>query len=446
MFAFLSQTSDVFAQDSSTGAPPSATFRSNTYARLLRRATAPGPGGSIVTTERQLPVVQHVSYWASGVDTVFGADTASMEVTGWQSADGLGREAGETDVQTAYLTLHSPRSAPAVWASLGRQTRAGGAARFARFDGISAGVSPVSALSLRAYGGYRVLPRFDQAPGYHHLGASSDVLQSAPAMLEPLDRNKYSVVGGDVRLDVSHLHAALSIHDETDNGAVGRRNLGFDVAAQPLEKLDFGGALLLDLDSLRWSNARVFIDYFATQRWEFGGQYVRAEPALLLSRQSVLSVFSTANYQEFGLQSRYRFTEHLSLTGSAFAQDYDDSGPGARFTGEFRAATTGRKALIFFTGYTRVSTFDSGYHSARAALSKEIATELTGTLQSFVYLYDVPIRDKQTSMSHAVTLDYGLSDTWSILWGASLSNSPYAEFDAATQMRLTYALSERTAL
>lgn len=443
MSSILSQTPDVCAQDSSAKNSASSTFRSNTYARLLSRATLPGPGGSIVTTERTLPVVQYVTYWASGVDTIFGEDTASMEVTGWQAADAAGVEAAEADVQTAFLTLRSAPTAPDVWVSLGRQTKAGGAARFARFDGIAAGISPIPELSLRAYGGYRVLPRFDQQPGYHHLGASSDVLMNAPAVLEPLDRNEYSVVGGDMRFDVTHLHAALSFHDETDRGAIGRRNLGFDVAAQPTDKIDLGGALLLDLDALRWSNARLFVDYFATKSWELSGQYVRAEPALLLSRQSVLSVFSTASYQEFGLASRYRLKEHISLSGSAWAQDYDDSGPGARFTGELRAASDSRTARTIVAGYTRVATLDGGYHSVRGALSQQLARQLTGTLQSFLYLYDVPIADKKTSMSHAVTLDYGFSDAWSLLWGASLASSPYANFDAGTQMRLSYALHER---
>src|SRR5690606_9564265 len=117
-------------------------------------------------------------------------------------------------------------------------------------------------LSLRAYAGYRVLPRFDQRPGYHHLGAASDVLLTNPAVLEPLDRKKYSVVGGDVRIDAQDVRAVLSVHDETDAGSVGRRNLGLDLTAAPLDKLDLGGAVLLDLDALRWSSARAFVDYF----------------------------------------------------------------------------------------------------------------------------------------------------------------------------------------
>lgn len=445
MCSILSQTSDVCAQDSSASQPTSSTFRSNTYARLFSRAIAPGPGGSIVSTERQLPIVQYVTYWASGIDTILGDDTASMEVTGWQSADAGGLQQVEADVQTAYLTLRSPRSLPSVWASLGRQTKAGGAARFARFDGISAGVSPIPALSLRAYGGYRVLPRFDQQPGYHHLGAASDVLTSELSILEPLDRNQYSVVGGDLLLQVTRFQAALSIHDETDQGAIGRRNLGFDVAAVPLEKVEVGGALLLDLDSLRWSNARLFLDYFASRKWEISGQFVRAEPALLLSRQSVLSVFSTSSYEEYGVASRYRLTERISLSGSAWVQDYDNEGPGARLTGEIRATSELQTARTFVTGYTRVATLDGGYHSVRGALSQKLAPQLTGTLQSFLYLYDVPIADKKTSMSHTVTLDYGFSEAWSLLWGASLARSPYAHFDAGTQMRLSYALRERGA-
>lgn len=445
----LCQTQEVFAQDEGENLPTSSSFRSTTYARLFGRATTLGQGGAIVT-ENQLPVVEHVSYFASGIDTLLGRDTAQMEVTGWQSLDALGREAGEADLQTAHLTLQMPRPTRAVWLTLGRQIRAGGAARFSRFDGISAGANLHELLSFRAYAGYRVLPRFDQQPGYHHLGATSDVLITSPTVLEPLDRNEYSVVGGDVRINTENVSAAFSVHDETDAGAVGRRNLGLDINVAPFEKLDIGGAALLDLDALRWSSARAFVDYFATSRLLLSGQYLRAEPALLLSRQSVLSVFSTSNYQEFGLEGRYRFLSHVSAGASAFAQDYDDSGPGARISADLRfdkpgrGEKAGRGARTFVTGYTRVLTLDGGYHSARGALSQELAPQWTGTLQSFLYLYDVPIAGRKASTTHAITVDYEVSDSWEVLFGGSLASSPYASLDASTQVRVSYLLDGRS--
>ncbi len=434
----------ALAQEVGDNLPTESSFQVRTYARLSQRATAPGPGGSIVTQSTRLPVTQHVSYWAGGIDTHLGADTAELEVTGYQSVEAGGQELAQTDLQTALVTLRTSSRSPHVFTSLGRQTRAGGAARFARFDGIALGVRPFRDLSLSGYAGYRVLPRFDQRPGYHHLGASSDVLLSNSQLMEPLDRADYSMVGGSLDFHSRYLDAALSLHDETDAGALGRRNLGADAFARPFERMDLGASLLLDLDAFEWSTARLFVDYFATDELELSTQYLRAEPALLLSKQSVLSVFSTDGYSEFGLGGRYRLSPDVAVNGSAWVQQYDDGSSGARLNADIRATRrrgTSTRSAVF--GYARVLTWENGYHSIRGALSEDFGPRLSGTIQSFFYVYDEAISDLRTSMTHAVTVDYDFSEHWNILWGASMARSPYAYLDASTQVRLSYAIFGR---
>lgn len=435
------RTSAAFAQESEDNRPTESSFHVRTYARLSERASAPGPGGSIVTQSTQLPVTEHVSYWAGGLDTLFGADTAELEVAGYQSIDASGRELAQTDLQTALITLRSSSRPKHLWLSLGRQVRAGGAARFARFDGATLGVRPFPDLSLRAYGGYRVLPRFDQRPGYHHLGATSDVLLTNSALMEPLDRSEFTMVGGSLDFHSEPLDAALSFHDETDGGALGRRNLGIDAMVRPVSRVDLGASLLLDLDALKWSTARAFVDYFVTSDLELSAQFLRAEPALLLSKQSVLSVFSTDAYREFGLGGRYRLSPGLSMGASAWGQGYDDGTAGARLSTDVRAAE--RRGILTRSvvgGYTRVLTLDGGYHSIRGGISEDFGPRVSGTVQSFVYVYDEAIYDLRTSMTHGFTLDYDFFDGWNVLWGASIARSPYAYFDASTQLRLSYAL------
>jgi hypothetical protein len=63
---------------------------------------------------------------------------------------------------------------------------------------------------------------------------------------------------------------------------------------------------------------------------------------------------------------------------------------------------------------------------------------LSGTLEAYAYFYDEAIRGRRVSSVYAGTLTYQPSASWSALWGASLSQSPYARFDAQTQLALAY--------
>jgi hypothetical protein len=74
----------------------------------------------------------------------------------------------------------------------------------------------------------------------------------------------------------------------------------------------------------------------------------------------------------------------------------------------------------------------------RTSLSRRILRPLTGTLEAYWYLYDDPIRGRQSSEVYAGTLSHRVSDALSLLWGASVAQSPYARFDAQTVLRASY--------
>ena len=86
--------------------------------------------------------------------------------------------------------------------------------------------------------------------------------------------------------------------------------------------------------------------------------------------------------------------------------------------------------------YARVLAVDNGYHSLRTALSRRLTPVLSGTLEAYAYLYDEPIRGRTSSEVYSGTLGYELTEQMKLLWGASLAQSPYAELDAQTLVRL----------
>ena len=415
---------------------------SETHAQLFRRALLPGPNGELVTTDTAAPLRQYVSLGGYGFASPLGADSVDVEIAAWGSVElgeplYLGRYDG--DVQSANVLLRGATPlAPRL--RLGRQQVAGGAARFARFDGAHASLAVVPELTLSVYGGWTVLPRWDREPGYYLLGSAADIELEHPELHDELARSGYWLAGGRVVYADGPWSVAASLHEQRESSEIGRRNLGLDARAELTQDVDVGGDLLFELDSNRIANLNVWSDTTVFRVVDLNLEYLRTEPALLLSRQAVLSVFSTDGYHEAGGGLRWRVDEQVSLGGAGFVEAYDgEHQPGARVQGNARYATRGDFPTIASLTYTRVVAPGNGYHGVKAALSRRLLPPLTATLQLFGYFYDEPIEGYRTSSIYSTTLEYAFLERLALLWGGSLARSPYASLDASTLLRLSYA-------
>src|ERR1041385_344241 len=127
-----------------------------TRADLFRRAALPGPNGAIVGTDTLLPIRETVLVRAEDLDTPLGTDSADVEASGWALVafpEGVPMQSPDGDVQTAYVRL---RRGPASF-RLGRQLVTGGAARYARFDGLALDAALGQGFEASAYGGLTAL-------------------------------------------------------------------------------------------------------------------------------------------------------------------------------------------------------------------------------------------------------------------------------------------------
>lgn len=411
------------------------------HAQLFRRALLPGPNGSLVETQTQLPLQQFVSLAGYGFDTPLGVDSLDVELAAWgsvQAADTppLGRYDG--DVQTASVRLRPPERSLNTWLRLGRQQVAGGAARFSSFDGAHASLEVLPALTLGAYAGWTVLPRWARQRGYYHLGALPDSLVRDAEFSEDAERAGHWLAGGRILFAHRWLKAGASFHEQREQSELGRRNFGLDVSADSAGPVAAGGSLLVELDSGSIADLRLWGDAALGRSLDFDLEYLRTEPALLLSRQSVLSVFGSDGYHEAGGTLTWRMAQGVSVASGGFVQLYDDRQPGARFDGQLRFVRSGRYRTHASLGYARVLAPDNGYHSLRAVLSRELLATLTGTLQFYAYFYDEAIQGYSTSNVYSATLEHALLENLDLLWGGSLARSPYASLDASTQLRLSY--------
>lgn len=413
--------------------------RGETHVEIFRRALLPGPRGTLVSTDTVVPVHQFVSLEAHDLDTSWRKDSIDVELTAWGRGF-IGEREGERrlegDVQSANVRYHHGP----VWFRLGRQLAAGGAARFVRFDGARVGAELGRfGLDADAYGGFTALPRWNEQPGYHLLGDASDSIVRDPSALEQPDRAKHWLGGGRLgwRSDIASLGA--SFHEQHEQSGLSRRTLGADGRARPFERLEVGANALLELDAERLQDVRVWADSTPIDPLDVSVEYLHTEPALFLSRQSVLSVFSTDAYDEAGGSLELDAAEGLGLEAGGWAQIYDAEEQGAR--GELAARIEpgpGRRTLVR-VAYARVLAPDNGYHSVRCSLLRRLAPKVKGTLEAYAYLYDEPIAGRVTSTVYAGTLGYQVTEAFDVLWGASVAQSPYAALDAQTLLRAAYA-------
>lgn len=406
-----------------------------THISLFRRALLPGPAGSLIETETAAPVYEYVSMRAQNIDVSGLKDGLGFEVSAWTRAwptTSRLEQPVDGDVQTAFATLTQGRYA----ARLGRQQVTGGAARFSRFDGILLTSRLPAGFDASAYAGLTVLPRWDARPGYHHLGAEADNLLRDPAAAPQPERSGHWLAGGRLGYSFGAVSASASFHEQRAAGDTARRNLGLDARARG-SWASLNLSTILDTDSLRLADARVWADLAARKWCSLSLEYLHTEPALWLSRQSVLSVFSSDRVDETGASASVDLNRDLRLEGAGFVSIYDAHAPGARVETSARFAAD-RRTLVRL-GYVRLQAPRNGYHSLRASFARRLLRQTTGTVEAYAYFYDDAIRSYHSSSVYAATLTHRFAAPWELLVGGSIARTPYAGVDLQGLARLTYS-------
>jgi hypothetical protein len=211
-----------------------------------------------------------------------------------------------------------------------------------------------------------------------------------------------------------------------------------DTAWRPLDRLSLFGDAILELDAGRLSDARVWADSSPAKSLDLSLEYRHTEPALLLARTSVLSVFSTSAYDETGADAVIRATESITVDANGFVQLYDGSRPGARSEVAAKVVADRNRRSFVRLSYARLLAPENGYHSLRASLSHRFVPPLTGTLESYLYLYDRPVLAYRTSSVFVATVTHRPSRALAILVAGSVAQSPYARLDAQTSLQVSY--------
>jgi hypothetical protein len=409
--------------------------RSETSIQVFRRAMLPGQNGTLVSTETALPIHEALYLGARDVDALGAEDNLDLDFAAWGRLWPTDTELEprfDGDLQTASVRY---RLGPA-WVRLGRQHAAGGAARFVRFDGVQLGAAQPVGAFVDAYAGYSVLPRYDRRPTYRHLGSSEGELLRYS--VEPLERGEHWLFGGHLGYRSPRANASLSLHEQRESAGLERRNLGVDAGLQVVDSAGLGGSALLELESKRLASLRLWADFRPHSAVELGTEFFRAEPALLLSRTSVLSVFSSDAYDELGGTATIRALRWLRFDTSGYVELYAGDELGSRGEVGARLSSDTAESTAVRVSYARVSAPENGYHSLRTSLGRALTRRLATTLEAYGYFYDQPIAGYGSSSVYSATVSYRALDALELLWGGSLARSPYASLDAQTLLRVNY--------
>lgn len=415
--------------------------RSESYLRLFQRAPLPGGSGALVETRTLAPIHEFISVGAYQVSAPWGGGALDAEVSAW-GAVVWGEEPPrrlDADLTTAFV---HQRLGPG-YVRLGRQMLSSAAAQLVRFDGARAGAALTPALAVDVYAGFTVLPRWNERLGYQHLGAAREALAREPRELDGLDRAGSWLAGGRLALASEGLgSAALSLHEERQSDDLARRNLGLEAKLDVSSDWSVASSSTLTADGLDLVDARLWLDVTPSASWSLTGEYLRADPSLYLSRQSVLSVFGTSRFDELGGTAEWRPLRRVALSGSAFAQ-VTAGETGMRSQARVVATPDRAERVRLQLVHARLLAADNGYHSLRASLAWTLSARLVGRADAFVYRYDEPIKGARRSLVQVANLTYRAGPRTQVLCGVSHVQSPYARSDFQGIVRLTHELEAR---
>ncbi len=416
---------------------------SSTYIPLFQRALLPGPAGAVASPATSMPVYEYLLLRVIDADTPWAKNSVDTEISLWGAGSILGNDidgrGGERridgDVSVASVTHRLGSS----YVKLGRQYVTGGAARYAHLDGVSAAYRSEWGFIASGYGGYTTLPRWYNVPNYRLLGSTADAMVQRPEDFPHATRSGNWMAGG--RIGYSHLkygEMGVSLHEQHENSALGRRDLALDMHLPGTDTLDGDARAIVDLDSGKLADGFVGVGWHPLRRLDIAVDYRRMTPTLLMSRQSVLSVFAVDRFDELGGEARYRIGQKLIVFLGGFVEWFESGDQGVRIRSGVRVIPDDKHRMLINAVYTRVGEPVNGYHSTRLSVGYRFAEPLILTAEQYCYLYDHAIRGMNTSTVHALNASYRPARAWEVMLGGSLFNSPYAALDAQTMVRLSY--------
>jgi len=319
---------------------------------------------------------------------------------------------------------------------LGRAHVATGVARMIQLDGGEIVVAAPLGFGLSAYGGLPVAQRF---------GARTALGNWAPA-------------GGDLayggRLGWSlalpgtagrGLDVGVSANFVEDGGDPVREEIGADLRLQPSRSLVVTGFGSYSLYDERTSELAVRASWSATRKLLVEADWRFVAPDLFLSRNSILSVFSTEERTEFGGSASYDLGKGLFMGGSyraliepgetEAASDYLGSDAQARL--EWRRSGTSAGAEILY-----LDALENGYVGGRAFARRKFG-RIQGTADVVAHFFRESVNGEDLAVTGTLSAGIDLARGFSAVVAARAGMTPFLEQTFDVMAKLAYNASYR---
>ncbi len=257
------------------------------------------------------PAFEILSVAARNIQTGFGEVEAVLST--WGSLD-LGERRWDNgtssnftgDVTTGYLQARMLNQH--LLLRVGRSSIPTGIARLIQIDGgyalVDLPAGPV-VVKLSGYGGSPTSQRFSDRSGEKSWNPVGGTLAYGARAALALPGAGFSGRGLELGGDYNEV---------LDHSETARQEVGGDFRLQPFAGTDLAlaGFTSFSIPEERVSEASTALSVSATRKRHLTADWRFAEPSLLLSRNSILSVFSASTWNEFGGGLRYGFGRGLT--------------------------------------------------------------------------------------------------------------------------------------
>ena len=411
----------------------------STYIPMFQRALMPGPAGSMVSPQSTLPIYDYMMFRVMDADVPWAKNSVDMELSLLGAGHIIGTDGQQRTIDGDVTVASVTQRLGLSHVKVGRQYVTEGAARFAHLDGVSAGYRSKSGFDVSGYAGFTVMPRWDARPNYQHLGTASDSLVTSVDQLPRSERSGNWMLGARAGYSANRFgEVGLSVHEQREDHELGRRDAALDLHFFPVQSVDASGRALVDLDSKSLADTFLGVSFHPNRKWDIATEYRRVIPTLLMSRQSVLSVFAVDRFDEVGGELRYHATPRILFFGGSFVEWLAGDGAGSRTRVGTKIYPDDAHRLMIQLAYTRVVEPMNGYHATRISAVYRVLSPVTVSAEQYTYFYDVAIRGMRSSSVQMATTSWRFHRSWETMLGGSLFHSPYSAMDAQAMLRVAY--------
>jgi hypothetical protein len=408
-----------------------------TLLNVESQTRGPGPDPSVATVA---PIFEIISITASDVRNPV-ADDLTIAVSTWGSYE-LNDRRWDTgthsdlngDVVTGYVQgkLLDRR----LTFRLGRAQVQTGVARMIHLDGGQVIGRIPFGLSLSAYAGVPVSERFSTRTGFRNWNPLGGDFAYGGRLAYSLSKPGSPGRGLDV---------GLSANIVQNSGDAVKQEVGADLRwklAAPVTITGFGAYSLFDE---RFSEGQVRAGWNATRKLFVEADYHFVAPDLFLSRDSILSVFSSEERHQFGGGGTYKLGHGL-LVGANYHLELQPGSTGTNndyfgHEADARVEWTRGPTLVGLEGFF-LDTFYNGYWGGRLYGKRELGRAFAAA-DVLAHFFRDDINGESYALTGTLSVGYELLRGFSAVVAGRAGVTPFLENTFDVIAKLVYGQTYR---